>query len=113
MEKNEFQLERISPECAGISSGQVETCIRRLMHGRTNMNGFMAARNGKVFAETWWHPYGPRLVHSNHSFGKSYTATAIGIALKEKKLSWKNGWWICFPEKSQREEFMLRILCEG
>ena len=87
MEKNEFQLERISPECAGISSGQVETCIRRLMHGRTNMNGFMAARNGKVFAETWWHPYGPRLVHSNHSFGKSYTATAIGIALKEKKLS--------------------------
>lgn len=82
-----FLLKRISPEEAGISSSQVALCLKRLMHGRTEMNGFMAARDGKVFAEAWWKPYGPGLVHSNHSLGKSYTATAIGIALKEGKLS--------------------------
>ena len=47
------------------------------------MHGFMAARHGKVFAECWWAPYRSDLVHCNHSLGKSYTATAIGIALKE------------------------------
>lgn len=72
-------LERITPEQAGISSRQVEQCLRSLMHDKTEMHGFMAARHGKVFAECWWQPYGPQLVHSNHSLGKSYTATAIGI----------------------------------
>ena len=51
------------------------------------MHGFMVARHGKVFAECWWAPFNSEMVHSNHSFGKSYTATAIGIAVTEKKLS--------------------------
>jgi len=67
----------------GISSAQVARCIHALSHDLTTMNGFMAARHGSVFTECWWSPYAPELVHSNHSFGKSYTATAIGIALKE------------------------------
>lgn len=73
------ELERTSPESVGISSVDVENCIKALMHDRTEMHGFMAARHGKVFTECWWKPYGPNLVHSNHSLGKSYTATAIGI----------------------------------
>lgn len=76
-------LPRCAPEAVGISSAQVSRCIRALSHELTTMNGFMAARHGKVFTECWWSPYAPQLVHSNHSFGKSYTATAIGIALKE------------------------------
>lgn len=83
----EQKLERVSPESVGVSSKQVRKCLENLMHERTSMNGFMAARYGKVFAEGWWKPYGPELVHSNHSLGKSYTATAIGIALQEGKLS--------------------------
>jgi len=85
--KNKEVLERITPEEVGISSLQVKKCIAELMHERTHMHGFMAARHGKVFTECWWEPYSSELVHSNHSLGKSYTATAIGIALMEKKLS--------------------------
>ena len=75
--RNEFEF--VSPESLGISSAQVEKCIETLMHDKAEIHGFMAARHGKVFAKCWWDPYGPDLVHSNHSFGKSYTATAIGI----------------------------------
>lgn len=80
-------LPRCTPEEAGISSRQVMDCIHALDHDLTSIHGFMAARHGKVFAECWWAPFNSRLVHSNHSFGKSYTATAIGIAEMEGKLS--------------------------
>lgn len=78
-----FALPRCTPESVGISSRQTAACIKALSHDLTTMNGFMAARHGKVFTECWWSPYAPELAHSNHSFGKSYTATAIGIAVKE------------------------------
>lgn len=80
------ELPRCTPEEAGISSGQVIDCIKTLAHDLTTIHSFMAARHGKVFAECWWAPYSADLVHCNHSFGKSYTATAIGIALKEGRL---------------------------
>ncbi len=81
-----MDLPRCAPEEIGISSKQVADCISALNHELTTMNGFMAARHGKVFTECWWSPYHAELVHSNHSFGKSYTATAIGIAMQEGKL---------------------------
>jgi CubicO group peptidase (beta-lactamase class C family) len=80
-------LPRCTPEEVGISSRQVMDCIKALDHDLTSMHGFIAARHGKVFAECWWAPYSAELVHCNHSLGKSYTATAIGIALKEGRLS--------------------------
>ena len=78
---------RCTPEEVGVSSQQIMSCIRALEHDQTTMNGFVAARHGKVFAECWWSPYEPELVHCNHSLGKSYTATAVGIAIREGKLS--------------------------
>lgn len=86
---NKQPLNRMTPEEAGISSAQVQKCIEELMHEKTYMNGFMVARYGKVFVECWWTPYGPNLVHSNHSFGKSYTVTAIAIAKQEGKLDFQ------------------------
>jgi CubicO group peptidase (beta-lactamase class C family) len=80
-------LPRCMPEEVGISSRQVIDCIKALDHDLTTIHGFMAARHGKIFAECWWAPYSAELVHCNHSLGKSYTATAIGIALKEGRLS--------------------------
>lgn len=79
----DFRLPRCTPEEVGIPSFQVEQCIRALSHDLTTMNGFMAARHGKIFSECWWAPYAPNIPHSNHSFGKTYTATALGIAMGE------------------------------
>lgn len=81
-----MDLPRCTPEEVGISSCQAEKLFHALQHDKTTMNGFIAARHGKVFAEGWWAPYAPEMPHSNHSFGKSYTATAIGIAIGEGKV---------------------------
>lgn len=72
------------------------------------MHGFMAARHGKVFAECWWAPFNSEMVHSNHSFGKSYTATAIGIAVTEKSFRWMRKWLTSLKMKSRKEKFVYR-----
>ena len=48
------ELPRCTPEEIGLSGRQVAACIRALAHDKTTMNGFMAARHGKVFAEAGW-----------------------------------------------------------
>ena len=106
-------LPRCTPEEAGVSSRQIIDCIKALNHDLTTMHGFIAARHGKVFAECWWAPYSSDLIHCNHSLGKSYTATAIGIALEEGRLSLDEKmvdvfageiaqWKKTIPEKMQR-----------
>ena len=84
---NHDELERISPERAGIESSQVRRCLEKLTNEWASMHGFMAARDGQVFAECFWAPYSKDLVHGNNSLGKTYTGTAVGIALMEHKLS--------------------------
>lgn len=100
-------LPRCTPEEVGISSAQVSRCIRALNHDKTTMNGFMAACHGKVFAQCWWSPYAPELVHSNHSFGKSYTATAIGIAFKEKLVDLNEKMTDIFAEEIRERQINL------
>ena len=46
----------------------------------------MLLRHGKVVSEGWWNPYGPHLKHSLYSVSKTFTMTAIGLAIKDKKL---------------------------
>ena len=43
-------------------------------------------------------PYRAELVHSNHSFGKSYTATAISIAIQEGKLHRITSYNVCYTK---------------
>ena len=81
------ELDHVSPESIGISSAVVKECVEALNHEKTQIHGFMAARQGKVFAECWWKPYTSKIPHSCHSMGKSYTVTAIGIACTEGILS--------------------------
>ena len=69
---NHDELERISPENAGIESSQVRRCLEKLTNEWASMHGFMAARDGKVFAECFLGPpYSKDLVHGNNSLGKN------------------------------------------
>ena len=47
----------------------------------------MLLRHGKVIAEGWWNPYRPDLKHTLYSLSKSFTATAVGFANAEHKLT--------------------------
>jgi CubicO group peptidase (beta-lactamase class C family) len=43
----------------------------------------MLLRHGQVVAEGWWQPYGPEDPHKLYSLSKSFTSTAVGLAVAE------------------------------
>ena len=51
------------------------------------MNSFMLVRHGHVIAEGWWVPYDAQSSHELYSLSKSFTSTAVGMAVAEGKLS--------------------------
>ncbi|HEV8492089.1 MAG TPA: serine hydrolase domain-containing protein [Candidatus Angelobacter sp.] len=50
-------------------------------------HSFMLVRHGNVIAEGWWSPYSPQSRHQMFSLSKSFTSTAVGLAISEGKLS--------------------------
>ena len=58
----------------------------------------MIVRHGKVVAESWWNPYRADLKHTLYSTSKSFTATAIGFAVSENKLSVEDKVISFFPD---------------
>jgi CubicO group peptidase (beta-lactamase class C family) len=59
----------------------------------------MILRHGKVIAEGWWDPYRPDLKHTLYSLSKSFTSTAVGFAVAEKKLKVTDKVISFFPDK--------------
>ena len=47
----------------------------------------MLVRHGHVVAEGWWSPYQAESPHALYSLSKSFTSTAVGLAVAEGKLS--------------------------
>ncbi|TCL80260.1 CubicO group peptidase (beta-lactamase class C family) [Curtobacterium sp. PhB142] len=46
-------------------------------------HSLMLLRHGQVVAEGWWQPYAADRVHLLYSLSKSFTAAAVGIAVRE------------------------------
>ena len=80
-------LARGIPEAEGISAKNITAFLDAANKSKTEFHSFMLLRHGKVIAEGWWNPYGANLEHTLYSCSKSFTATAIGFAIDEKKLS--------------------------
>lgn len=80
-------LPRSVPEAEGISSNSIIQFLEAAAKSKTEFHSFMLLRHGKVIAEGWWNPYRADLKHTLYSCSKSFTATAIGFAVTEKKLS--------------------------
>ena len=80
-------LPRSTPEAEGVSSNAIIQFLDAAAKSKTEFHSFMLLRHGKVIAEGWWNPYRADLRHTLYSCSKSFTATAIGFAVTEKKLS--------------------------
>jgi CubicO group peptidase (beta-lactamase class C family) len=80
-------LPRSVPEAEGVASGEIVKFLDAAGKSKTEFHSFMLLRHGKVIAEGWWNPYRSDLKHTLYSCSKSFTATAIGFAVQEKKLS--------------------------
>jgi len=80
-------LPRSVPEAEGVASDDIVKFLDAAGKSKTEFHSFMLLRHGKVIAEGWWNPYRYDLKHTLYSCSKSFTATAVGFAVQEKKLS--------------------------
>lgn len=80
-------LPRSTPEAEGVSSQGIIEFLNAAAKSPHEFHSLMFLRHGKVIAEGWWNPYKPDLKHTLYSTSKSFTATAVGFAVSEKRLS--------------------------
>lgn len=80
-------LPRSTPEAQGVSSAAVLRFIETADREVNSMHSFMLVRHGHVVAEAWWAPEAPDKPHVLWSLSKSFTSTAVGMAVEEGKLN--------------------------
>jgi CubicO group peptidase (beta-lactamase class C family) len=95
-------LPRSSPEAQGVSSSAVLAFVDAADKVES-MNSFMLLRHGHVVAEGWWAPYDARSPHSLYSLSKSFTSTAVGLAVAEGRLSVDDEVLKFFPDEAPSE----------
>jgi CubicO group peptidase (beta-lactamase class C family) len=86
-EQPTISLPRNVPEAEGVSSQGILDFLDAAGKSKHEFHSIMILRHGKVIAEGWWNPYKPELKHTLYSTSKSFTATAVGFAVSEKRLS--------------------------
>ncbi|MEQ1840880.1 MAG: serine hydrolase [Verrucomicrobiales bacterium] len=80
-------LPRSTPEEQGISSAAVRAFIEAADKQIDTLHSFMLVRHGHVIAEAWWAPETVDKPHVMWSLSKSFTSTAVGLAVAEGKIS--------------------------
>ena len=64
-----------------------------------NLHSIMVVKDGKVVLEKWFHDYTPEKPHSMFSISKTFTATAVGMAIAEGKMKLDDRVADYFPDK--------------
>ncbi|MCL5279170.1 MAG: beta-lactamase family protein [Planctomycetes bacterium] len=93
-------LPRSSPEAQGVSSAAVLSFVEAADHDIDAMNSFMLLRHGHMVAEGWWSPYNAQSPHTLFSLSKSFTSTAVGLAIAEGKLRLDDPVLKFFPDRA-------------
>ncbi len=80
-------LPQSTPESQGISSSAILAFLDEAQQSVEALHSLMLLRHGHLVAAGWWEPYGPEHPHMLFSLSKSFTATAVGLAVAEGRLS--------------------------
>src|ERR1022692_5326090 len=80
------KLPRSTPEAEGVSSAGILAFLEAVRQSKHELHSLMVVRHGRVVAEGWWAPYGPEFNHTLYSLSKSFTSTAVGLAVANGKL---------------------------
>ncbi len=84
---DDLRLPRSSPEAQGIASGEILAFVEAAENEIDALHSFMLVRHGHVVAEGWWEPYGAETRHMLYSLSKSFTSTAVGMAVAEGRMT--------------------------
>jgi CubicO group peptidase (beta-lactamase class C family) len=80
-------LPRALPADHGVDPWAIAAFTEAAQTLGLQLHSFMVIRHGHVLAEAWWRPYRADLPHTAFSVAKSFTSTAIGMAVRENLLS--------------------------
>ncbi len=118
-EQTATELPRSRPEAQGIAPSAILAFVDDANDKIDALHSFMLVRHGHVVAECWWTPYDAKTRHELYSLSKSFTSTAVGLAIAEGKLSLDDPVLKFFPEdapeqpsnnlKSMRVSDLLRM----
>lgn len=92
-------LPRSTPEAEGVRTRGILDFLAAIKAARLELHSFMLLRHGKVVAEAWWHPYTAEMNHMLYSLSKSFTSTAIGLAVAEGRMTVDDAVADYFPEE--------------
>ena len=91
-------LSRSTPEAQGIPSTAISNFLSAAKQEKLELHSLMLVRHGQVVTEGWWQPYSSDKIHLLYSLSKSFTSSAIGLAVTEGKLSIHDKVISFFPE---------------
>lgn len=92
-------LPRSRAESQGMQTQGILDFLDAAAKSKNELHSIMILRHGHVVAEGWWSPYQPKLKHTLYSASKSFTATAIGLAVGEKRLTLSDKVIRFFPDQ--------------
>lgn len=98
---NANSFEKSTPEAQGVSSQAILEFIEAAEVDA--LHSFMLIRHGKLIAQGWWAPYEQDSPHMLYSLSKSFTSTAIGLAVAEGLLSLNDTVISFFPDETPAE----------
>jgi CubicO group peptidase (beta-lactamase class C family) len=96
-------LPRSQPEAQGVSSQAIMAFVDEAENKIDSLHSFMLVRHGHVVAEGWWSPFEAESPHALYSLSKSFTSTAVGLAIAEGKLSIDDEVLKFFPDDAPKE----------
>jgi CubicO group peptidase (beta-lactamase class C family) len=96
-------LPRSSPEEQGVSSSGVLSFVQAADEQIEGLHSFILVRHGHVVAEGWWSPYDASSRHQLYSLTKSFTSTAVGLAVADGKLTLDDPVLPMFPDDAPAE----------
>jgi CubicO group peptidase (beta-lactamase class C family) len=92
------RLPHSTPEAQGIASTAILAFLDAAARDNVGLHSLMLVRHGHVVAAGWWAPYAAALPHVLFSLSKSFTSTAVGLAVSEGRLSVDDPVLRFFPE---------------
>lgn len=96
-------LPRSKPSDQGLDPVQLSNFVRSLDEQIQGMHSLMILRHGMVVAEGWWAPYRAEDPHVLYSLSKSFTSTALGMAVSEGRLSIDDRLVDLFPDQVPKD----------
>jgi CubicO group peptidase (beta-lactamase class C family) len=75
-------LPRSTPHAQNVSSRGILDLVHALDR-LESVHSYLLVRHGSVIAEGWWEPFAAETPHMMYSLSKSFTSTAVGLAIAD------------------------------